>query len=392
MGYSLTQKPDGSFALHNNVSDVEVLNLGVDDSIDLTFTSPSTEAAVSIEPLTINTIMTGIGGVGGRVRSLLSTEVALGGWANALKGETDWGTSGRVTGLGSAVLAEMTMGPGTDQGTYAPLEIELNMPTTAVLGTSTGLIYASVNGVDASTFDTGGLFMTVAGLTAGATKALSLTSQTLKSKIGALTRYVPLSQTEDGIGFGTSGTPQITTFDGVKPFSLYTTTTSTDGGVNHEPFIVDTVLTGAGQVGGRARFNMSTEVALGGWANALKAHTDFGAAGRVTGLGSAIVAELTMGAGCTQGSYAPLEVELLMPDNAVTGTRTSLMTLNLSGTTAGVFDDNGYFFDLNGVTGSDALHMFDEVSEQAVNAQARLRVLINGTIWYIPLSDTAALS
>jgi hypothetical protein len=36
--------------------------------------------------------------------------------------------------------------------------------------------------------------------------------------------------------------------------------------------------------------------------------------------------------------------------------------------------------------------MFDEVTEQAVNAQARLRVQVNGTTWYIPLCDTAALS
>jgi hypothetical protein len=161
-----------------------------------------------------------------------------------------------------------------------------------------------------------------------------------------------------------------------------------------ESLVVETTLTEAGAVGGRARFELDANVALGGWANALKAQFEIGASGKVTGLGSAFVAELIMSAGCVDGSYAPLEVELGMPENAVTGTRTSLMSLNVYGhaTGKGEFDDNGFLFDLNGVTGSDAGHMFDEVTEQAVNAQARLRVQINGTTWYIPLCDTAALS
>jgi hypothetical protein len=159
-----------------------------------------------------------------------------------------------------------------------------------------------------------------------------------------------------------------------------------------ESLVVETTLTQAGAVGGRARFELDANVALGSWANALKAQFQLGSSGSVAGLGSAFVAELIMSAGAAAGSYAPLELELGMPTGALTGTRTSLISANVYGDDAGTFDDNGFFFDLNGVAGSDAAHMFDEVTEQAVNAQARLRVQVNGTTWYIPLCDTAALS
>jgi hypothetical protein len=159
-----------------------------------------------------------------------------------------------------------------------------------------------------------------------------------------------------------------------------------------ESLVVETTLTEAGAVGGRARFELDANVALGGWANALKAQFEIGASGKVTGLGSAFVAELIMSAGCDAGNYAPLELELGMPSGALTGTATALMYLSVYGDAAGTFDDNGFLFKLAGVTGSDAAHMFDEVTEQAVMAQARLRVNVNGTTWYIPLCDTAALS
>jgi len=172
------------------------------------------------------------------------------------------------------------------------------------------------------------------------------------------------------------------------------TSDSTDGASSVEPFVVNTIMTGAGGVGGRTRFELDADVVLGGWANALKAQTEFGENGAVTGLGSAFVAELILSAGCTAGSYAPLEAELGMPENALTGTRTSFLSLNLYGhaTGKGAFDDNGHLFDLNGVTGSDSGHMFDEVSNVDVFAQARLRVLINGTVWYIPLANKASLA
>lgn len=154
--------------------------------------------------------MTGAGGVGGRTRFQLNADAALGSFSNALKAITVYGASGKTTGLGSAVVAEMTMSAGTDAGNYAPVEIELNVPDSASLGTKTALLYASVNGADASTFDTSGVSMNVQGLTAGSagdTDAFTVPggnfdvstdiSHGLKIRVGAAEYYIPLIPVAD---------------------------------------------------------------------------------------------------------------------------------------------------------------------------------------------------
>jgi hypothetical protein len=111
-----------------------------------TLSSASTSGSASVEPLAITTTLTGVGGVGGRFKSSLVTNVALGAWSNAIKGEVTYGASGRTTGLGSAIVAEMTMSAGTTSGTYAPFEAELNLGSNAPIGTDTSLFYGSING------------------------------------------------------------------------------------------------------------------------------------------------------------------------------------------------------------------------------------------------------
>lgn len=169
----------------------------------LSLTSASTDGATSVESLSIATTMTGAGGVGGRFKSSLTTNVALGAWSNAIKGEVTYGASGRTTGLGSAIVGEMTLSAGTSSGTYAPLELELNLGTGASTGTATSLIYGSVNGADASTFSTNGFIMNLAGLTAGASNVFrtGLTGATvvgnmtaaLRIKVGSTTYFIPLA-------------------------------------------------------------------------------------------------------------------------------------------------------------------------------------------------------
>jgi hypothetical protein len=153
--------------------------------VNITTSSASTDGSTSVAPLSVSTTMTGAGGVGGRAYFLTTINAALGGWSNAVKGEVVYGASGRTTGLGSAVLAEMTLSAGTSAGTYAPLEIELNLGSGASTGTLTSLIYASVNGADKATFDTNGLFFNLAGVTAGAGKVWK-TGSTLGTAAGGL--------------------------------------------------------------------------------------------------------------------------------------------------------------------------------------------------------------
>ena len=172
-----------------------------------TITTTNTATSGTYQPLVVSTTMSGAGADGGRAKFDMSTNVALGSFSNALKAEVTYGASGRTTGLGSAFVAEMTLSAGTSSGTYAPVEIELNLGSGALTGTATSLIYASVNGAAAATFDTNGFIMNFAGLTAGAGDAIATPGATfaatatgtalgganlraLKVKVGSATYYV----------------------------------------------------------------------------------------------------------------------------------------------------------------------------------------------------------
>ena len=172
-----------------------------------TITTTHTATSGTYQPLVVSTTMSGAGADGGRAKFDMTTNVALGSFSNALKAEVTYGASGRTTGLGSAFVAEMTLSAGTSSGTYAPIEIELNMGSAGSTGTSTSLIYASVNGTAATTFDDNGFIMTLAGLTAGAGDAIATPGATfaatatgtalgganlraLKIKVGSTTYYV----------------------------------------------------------------------------------------------------------------------------------------------------------------------------------------------------------
>jgi hypothetical protein len=155
------------------------------DSLTVTTSSASTSGSVSVEPVVVDTTMTGAGGVGGRAKFKTTINAVLGSFSNAVKGEVVYGASGRTTGLGSAVLAEMSLSAGTSAGTYAPLELELNVPSGASTGTLTSFIYASMQGADVGTMDTNGRFINLAGVTAGAGKMWK-TGTTLGTAAGAL--------------------------------------------------------------------------------------------------------------------------------------------------------------------------------------------------------------
>ena len=150
-----------------------------------TITTTNTATSGTYQPLVVSTTMSGAGADGGRAKFDMSTNVALGSFSNALKAEVTYGATGRTTGLGSAFVAEMTLSAGTSSGTYAPLELELNMPTGASTGTLTSFIHASMQGAAVATMDTNGRFINLVGVTAGAGKMWK-TGTTLGTAAGAL--------------------------------------------------------------------------------------------------------------------------------------------------------------------------------------------------------------
>lgn len=152
-----------------------------------------------------------------------------------------------------------------------------------------------------------------------------------------------------GLNIGSSGSPE-TYVAGTPVLALYTTNAGTSGSTNAEPFIFSSVLTGAGQVGGRAKFALTVEGAAGGWSNALKAQVTYGASGKTTGLGSAFCAELVLSAGTTDGTYAALEAEIVQVTGDSLGTATTFLYCNCTGTGHAGFEESGNFAILGDLT------------------------------------------
>lgn len=188
--------------------------------------------------------------------------------------------------------------------------------------------------------------------------------------------------------FGISGSPRVCTYNGNKVIAIYTTCASVNAATSFEPVLFNTVMTGIGQVGGRVRVNMETNVALGGWANAFKASVDWKTAGKVTGLGSAICAEMTMQGGATGsgGTYGVMEIELVCPASWSGTVPVSFIYAAVSGATKGNFDDYGYLLNLTGVIAGSG-HLFQENTTITDSTHA-LRIKIGSTDYFIPLHAT----
>jgi len=192
--------------------------------------------------------------------------------------------------------------------------------------------------------------------------------------------------TEEGYICGTSGSPTAVTYNGTKVMSVYTTSASTDGSTSLEPQIFNNVLTGAGQVGGRFRVNMATEVTLGSWANAFKASADLGTTGGVTGLLSAICAELTMATTSISGTYAALELEMTYGATSGSLPKPCFIYANTNGTAKGTFDTYGDFMILGtGFTAASGKVLGTDTSTIRIGTGA-----LGGTKRYIPLSTATA--
>lgn len=190
------------------------------------------------------------------------------------------------------------------------------------------------------------------------------------------------------LALGTSGTPLAHTSETDKAYSVYTTTNSTSAGTSYEPVLFSTELTGAGQVGGRVRAYMKTNVVLGGWANAFKAEVDFQTNGAVTGLGSALVAEMTMpGSTPSGGNYGVIEAELNCPASFDAGSLVALSFayLSVQGATVTEMDDHGTLLNIQGLTAGDGSLL--QTGNTLANAAATLKVKVGSTIYYLPLYD-----
>lgn len=115
---------------------------------------------------------TGIGGIGQCLKAYLATNVAGGSYLTALYGVLDLKTAGGVTGLGSAVCAEVILpGGAAGIGTIGVLEIELGCSASWASSQAVNLIWAQAygNATAIGLFNHSGNFMHLVGLGAADT-------------------------------------------------------------------------------------------------------------------------------------------------------------------------------------------------------------------------------
>lgn len=172
--------------------------------------------------------------------------------------------------------------------------------------------------------------------------------------------------------------------------NLYTSCALTAG--NMSAMTIKMIQTGASatithEVG---QFILESNVKLGNWANAIIGKIDLKTAGHVTGLAGAVCAELDMPGGAVSGgagTYACFEAELNMPASYGGGVPVSIMVMNVWGDEKAKFDTDGYIFDITGLTGASGKVFQPNTAGAATHA---LRIRINGTPYYLMLTDTGA--
>jgi len=195
----------------------------------------------------------------------------------------------------------------------------------------------------------------------------------------ATSGFVALQDNYHPIQLGTTALPVTIVAGRVVDIHV---TSSQAGGGNTEPFVVETILTGATATGGRALFKVSSEVNLGGWINALKGILDLGVAGQVQGLGSGFCAELVMpSGGLDRGTLTVLELELVAAGTGPAAHPTSLIYAEITGAQRAEFNTNGYFLNFHGeAEGSGALFDTDITGDTPTGG---LRILVNNVVRHI---------
>lgn len=192
------------------------------------------------------------------------------------------------------------------------------------------------------------------------------------------------------LSVGESGTPISLAVAADVAVDIYTTSPLVDTGVSVQPIYMKSIMAGVGGVGGRACFHMATAVQLGGWANALKGYFELETGGKVTGLGSAVLAELKLPGESLGGigHYAVSEMELVTQASGITGgAPVAFQWMQVSGDQSAIDDweDNGHLMIIKGLTDA-ADNIFD--TDAGATIKATLRILIGTTPYYIMLADS----
>lgn len=174
-----------------------------------------------------------------------------------------------------------------------------------------------------------------------------------------------------------------------RAITVYTTFGATTSGVVAS--YIESAMTGIGGSGVASEVYLKTNVILGTYVAAIYGVLDLQTVGGVTGVGSAICAELVMpgSASTAFGTFGALKLDIVCPANwALTQTAVSFIRARASGTTVAAWVTGGYLFDLAGMgTPADDTTAVFHLQNHVTTTHA-LRILVDGVSYDIPLVAT----
>jgi hypothetical protein len=139
------------------------------DSLEVVKTS-AIATATNLYSVNIGQTLTGASAVNTAevLRAVLTSNVQVGNWANAILGKIDFSSAGYITGLAGAICAEVDMANATiGAGSYCCFEGELNIPTSgAGYAASVPVAFLTGNawGAGVAAWRTGGYIFNFTGL------------------------------------------------------------------------------------------------------------------------------------------------------------------------------------------------------------------------------------
>jgi len=165
------------------------------------YATSSNTTSTNAEPFYVKSVMTGVGGYGGRSTFHAYTNVALTTNFMGLKSYAEFGSSGAISGLAAGLCAEIKT-PNADLGggNFYPLELEYvaggtNTASAANAG-RVGWMYMNNTGDADGDFDDNGVLFDIEGLTAGNTHLWSTGAtdgtgdNTIKIKVNGAIKYL----------------------------------------------------------------------------------------------------------------------------------------------------------------------------------------------------------
>jgi hypothetical protein len=340
------------------------------------------------------------------LRVNIDANVQTGTWANAIVGRINYGASGSAAGgMCAPICAELNL-PGANQsgGGYYVIDLELNAAENFVHGANASYATAWINcglwgdATAMGSFEDNGVLFRFDGFTAASGNMISADSQTARVFVSTTARYMVMSQIENGLGLGISGTAMALT-NATHAVSIYTSDVATTGTVRSGEIIHTVGVSDVSTIREAFYVNIDSSYTTGDWTNAIVGRINYDATGNANGgMAAAICAEMSMPAAAQSGgAYYALDCEIEMPENATCGASAALpmafMKFGIWGDATAVdsFEAGGYLFHIDGVADT-AGGMFDATDVDDPDFTHALKINIGGTDYFIGLSTSVAFN